>query len=94
MYKIHVIDTVDSSTYCCRQALQAMNAAYSSKNLRYPLANLQSLLLFNSETAAVAECRHYGLLVADNMVHFSKGTFSANTKVVSCAVLDLTSKHS
>lgn len=64
-----------------RQALQVMNSAYSSKNLRYPVTHLKSLLLFNSETEAVAECRHYGLHVSDNMVHFSKGTFNSSVKV-------------
>lgn len=60
-----------------------MNSAYSSKNLRYPISHLKSLLLFNNEAEAVAECRHYGLHVTNNMVHFSKGSFNTSVKIVS-----------
>lgn len=72
-----------------RQALQAMNSAYSSKNLRYPISHLISLLLFNNETEAVAECRHYGLHVTNNMVQFSKGTFNTNIKIFTATKLKL-----
>lgn len=70
-----------------RQALQAMNSAYSSKNLQYPVSRLKSLLLFNNEIEAIAQCRYYGLRVAGNMIHFSKGTFNTGVKIFPAARL-------
>lgn len=60
-----------------------MNSAYSSKNLTYPLSNLTSLLQFNNDEEACAECQYYGLKVNDRKIHFLKGTFDCSIKIVS-----------
>ncbi|XP_054270669.1 SAC3 domain-containing protein 1 isoform X2 [Macrosteles quadrilineatus] len=63
-----------------RKTLSVMNSAYSSKNLRYSLSKLTSLLLFANDEDAAEECKYYGLSVDEDGVHFLKGTFDNSTK--------------
>ena len=69
---------------CCvynRSALCTMSVGYSSKNLRYPISKLTSLLLTNTDTDTQRLCENLGVTVDGEHVCFLKTTIQPDTKV-------------
>ncbi|XP_041459820.1 germinal-center associated nuclear protein-like isoform X4 [Lytechinus variegatus] len=54
------------------QALTTMNAAFSSRNLLFPMQVLTNWLMFDEVEEAQDFCHHYGLTLKDGKVVFSK----------------------
>ncbi|XP_070536904.1 SAC3 domain-containing protein 1-like isoform X3 [Ptychodera flava] len=60
-----------------RYALETLNAAYSSKNTKFPINILKQWLKFNSDEDAIKFVSMFGLTVVDGMVHYSRAAYSA-----------------
>ncbi|XP_022086610.1 germinal-center associated nuclear protein-like isoform X2 [Acanthaster planci] len=57
-----------------RRALQVLNAAYSSKNLCFPVGVLSRWLLFDTDEEGRVFCRSHGLRVDEDGVRFQKSS--------------------
>nr|XP_023020632.1 SAC3 domain-containing protein 1 [Leptinotarsa decemlineata] len=66
-----------------RDCFKIMSNAYSSKNLFFPVAVLQKILLYNNEDEIVSDCNYYGIKVKENGVVFLKTDFDSKKPVVS-----------
>ena len=66
-----------------RQALQILNTAYSSKNLRFPVRVLSKWLVFDSDNDTIEYFELCGLEVNDRGVAFHKSTPVAAEAIVS-----------
>lgn len=58
-----------------RLSLKIMSVAYNSKNVCFPIDVLTKLLLYNTTSELIADCRYYGLKVDENGVRFLKTDF-------------------
>ncbi|XP_074041015.1 SAC3 domain-containing protein 1 isoform X2 [Leptinotarsa decemlineata] len=66
-----------------KDCFKIMSNAYSSKNLFFPVAVLQKILLYNNEDEIVSDCNYYGIKVKENGVVFLKTDFDSKKPVVS-----------
>ncbi|XP_059490238.1 SAC3 domain-containing protein 1 isoform X1 [Neocloeon triangulifer] len=69
-----------------RTALALMSVAYSSKVLKVPACWLASLMSVSVEDV-FEEATAYGIQHDDSHLHFQKGSFNVNAKVVPCTRL-------
>ncbi|XP_057656041.1 SAC3 domain-containing protein 1 isoform X1 [Diorhabda carinulata] len=56
-------------------SLKMMSVAYNSKNICFPIGVLSKLLLYNSTSELISDCKYYGLKVDENGVWFMKTDF-------------------
>jgi len=60
-----------------------MSTAYSSKILTIPADCLASLLLLANAERAIFEAKNYGINCDGGQIHFQKGIFNLQSKLVS-----------
>ncbi|XP_070536903.1 SAC3 domain-containing protein 1-like isoform X2 [Ptychodera flava] len=83
LYLLHNLGSVEASFHVIalpkylRYALETLNAAYSSKNTKFPINILKQWLKFNSDEDAIKFVSMFGLTVVDGMVHYSRAAYSA-----------------
>ncbi|KAG0713908.1 SAC3 family protein C [Chionoecetes opilio] len=59
-----------------RKSLEIINQSHSCKGQSYSLDQLSEMLLYNTTDDLAEACTHYGLLVGNEGVVFTKGTFN------------------
>ncbi|XP_071443430.1 SAC3 domain-containing protein 1 isoform X1 [Hetaerina americana] len=65
-----------------RRALKIMSISYSSKNLRFPIKDLQSILNYSSEEYILEDCTHYKVCNTQGGVQFLKGSFDGTVELI------------
>ncbi|XP_071443431.1 SAC3 domain-containing protein 1 isoform X2 [Hetaerina americana] len=72
---------IEKKTYL-RRALKIMSISYSSKNLRFPIKDLQSILNYSSEEYILEDCTHYKVCNTQGGVQFLKGSFDGTVELI------------